>query len=147
MLSALTTGNEVPCPSSQHASFDLNAAYEIEQAIVRLRLQQGPKTTGLKVGYANKAVWRILKLETLVWAHMYDDTVHYAPSSEAQLQLPFYHAIKIEPEIVFHLKHPLAPRLDAAAALHAVDWLALGPLLFSPPLRHFTRSAKSSLAA
>jgi hypothetical protein len=29
-------------------------------------------------GYANKAMWRALKLDTLVWAHMYDDTVRYA---------------------------------------------------------------------
>ena len=35
----------------------------------------GHRTVGRKVGYANKAVWRVLKLETLVWAHMYDDTV------------------------------------------------------------------------
>jgi 2-oxo-3-hexenedioate decarboxylase len=133
MLSALTTGNEISCPSSQNPSFDLNAAYEIERTIAFLRRQEGRKTTGLKVGYANKAVWRVLKLETLVWAHMYDDTVHYAPSGEAHLQLPFCHAIKIEPEIVFHLKHPIAPRLDAAAALHAVDWLALGfELIHSP---------------
>ena len=34
---------------------------------------------------------------------------------------------KIEPEIVFKLKQPLAAgRLDAAAALDAVEWLALG---------------------
>jgi 2-oxo-3-hexenedioate decarboxylase len=133
MLSALTTGNQISCPSSQNPSFDLNAAYEIERAIVGLRRQEGRKTTGLKVGYANKAVWRVLKLETLVWAHMYDDTVHYAPSGEAHLQLPFYHAIKIEPEIVFHLKHSIARRLDAAAALQAVDWLALGfELIHSP---------------
>jgi len=133
MLSALTTGNQISCPSSQNPSFDLNAAYEIERAIMGLRRQEGRKTTGLKVGYANKAVWRVLKLETLVWAHMYDDTVHYAPSGEAQLQLPFCHAIKIEPEIVFHLKYPIAPRLDAAAALQAVDWLALGfELIHSP---------------
>ena len=31
-------------------------------------------TVGRKVGFANKAMWRVLKLDTLVWAHMYDDT-------------------------------------------------------------------------
>ena len=33
---------------------------------------------------------------------------------------------KIEPEIVFKLKRPLGGRLEAAAVLEAVEWLALG---------------------
>ena len=37
------------------------------------------------MGYANKAIWRVLKLETLVWAHMYDDTVHHAGAGAAEL--------------------------------------------------------------
>ena len=40
-----------------------------------MRRAAGHKTVGVKVGYANKAMWRVLKLDTLVWAHMYDDTV------------------------------------------------------------------------
>ncbi len=43
-----------------------------------MRRAAGRKTVGVKVGYANKAMWRVLKLDTLVWAHMYDDTVRYA---------------------------------------------------------------------
>ena len=44
----------------------------------------GIATVGRKVGFANKAVWRVLKLETLVWAHMYDDTVRYADRNDAR---------------------------------------------------------------
>ena len=47
----------------------------------------GRKTVGVKVGYANKAMWRVLKLDTLVWAHMYDDTVRYANANVATLSL------------------------------------------------------------
>jgi 2-oxo-3-hexenedioate decarboxylase len=105
----------------------LNAAYAVESEIVTLRKQASHQTAGLKVGYANKAVWRILKLETLVWAHMYDDTVHYAGADDAELALPFYRSPKIEPEIVFRLKHPItAGGLEAAAILEHVDWLAIG---------------------
>ena len=44
----------------------------------RRRVAAGHRVVGVKVGYANKAVWRVLKLETLVWASMYDDTVRFA---------------------------------------------------------------------
>jgi 2-keto-4-pentenoate hydratase len=92
-----------------------------------MRRSEGHKTVGVKVGYANKAIWRVLKLETLVWAHMYDDTVRYAESNVATLSLAHTISPKIEPEIVFKLKAPLGAGVgDAAAALETVEWLALG---------------------
>jgi 2-keto-4-pentenoate hydratase len=76
-------------------------------------------------------MWRVLKLETLVWAHMYDDTVHYSDRNSATLTLPHRRSLKIEPEIVFGLKQPIptegAEGVDAAtAALASTDWLAVG---------------------
>jgi 2-keto-4-pentenoate hydratase len=78
------------------------------------------------VGYASKAVWRALKLETLVWADMYDDTVQYADSNHASLVPRRMSAPKIEPEIAFKLREPIARgETDAAAVLARVEWLAL----------------------
>ena len=82
--------------------------------------------TGRKVGFANKAMWRILKLPTLVWGHMYDDTVHYANGNFAEISLPKARSLKIEPEIMFGLKRPITEDLDAAAALDACEWIAFG---------------------
>jgi 2-keto-4-pentenoate hydratase len=121
-LAAHSTGAAIPePPSARHEGFDMYAAYAVEAEFMRLRAAAGHKTTGLKVGYANKAMWRALKLETLVWAHMYDDTVHYANESAAAIALPCYTSCRIEPEIVFKLKHPID-----AEPLEAVDWLAIG---------------------
>jgi len=114
-------------PSARDGGLDLASAYAVESEVVRLRLAEGRTTTGLKAGFANKAVWRALKLETLVWAHMYDDTVRIASGNEATLSLAQMIAPKIEPEIVFRLKGPLYANVaDAAAALESVEWLALG---------------------
>ena len=89
-------------------------AYAVEAELVALRRAAGHRTVGRKVGFANKAVWRVLKLETLVWAHMYDDTVRYAPDNDATLSIGALVAPKIEPEIVFKLKAPLAAGADDA---------------------------------
>jgi 2-oxo-3-hexenedioate decarboxylase len=126
LLSAFDQGQMIEVPPSERPGFDLNAAYQVEARLRALREAAGHKPAGRKVGYANKAMWRVLKLETLVWAHMYDDTVHYHDGNSATLAVTHPRSLKIEPEIVFGLKQAVGPGLDAAGALAAVDWLALG---------------------
>ncbi len=127
LFTAQKTGQMVPVPPSSRPGFDLNAAYEVEAQLKQMREAEGHKAVGRKVGYANKAMWRVLKLETLVWAHMYDDTVHYSDQNCATLALAPSRSLKLEPEIVFCLKRPLTSEgLDATAVLESTDWLALG---------------------
>ncbi len=127
LLFAYETGQMVPVIPSTRPGFDLNTAYQVEAALKHLREAAGHKAVGRKVGYANKAMWRVLKLETLVWAHIYDDTVHYSDGNSIALALAHTRSLKIEPEIVFGLKQPLtALGSDAAAALASTDWLAIG---------------------
>jgi 2-keto-4-pentenoate hydratase len=127
LLSAYETGEMIAIPPSARPGFDLNAAYEVEAILQQFREAGGHRVVGRKVGYANKAMWRVLKLETLVWAHMYDDTVHYGDHNFANLTLAHPRSLKIEPEIVFGLKQPvMGESPDAFAALAATDWLAVG---------------------
>jgi 2-oxo-3-hexenedioate decarboxylase len=128
LMAAFSSGQEIAVlPSARGAGFDLPAAYAIEAELAQLRRASGRATVGRKVGFANKALWRALKLDTLVWAHMYDDTVRYAGNGDASISVERMHSPKIEPEIVFKLKKPIgAEDGDPAAILAAVDWLALG---------------------
>src|ERR1700761_4784505 len=96
-LMATWTAGEMTTPlSSRDIGFDLSGAYAVEAGLVRLRRASGRTTVGRKVGYANKAVWRALKLETLVWARMYDDTVQRAPENRASLAVGGMCAPRIE---------------------------------------------------
>jgi 2-oxo-3-hexenedioate decarboxylase len=115
----------IPTPSSRDGGLDLVTAYAVEDEITRARRAAGRQTVGWKVGYANKAMWRALKLETLVWAHMYDDTVRYADWNDATLSIAPMLSPKIEPEIVFKLAKTPASS-DPAAVLEATEWYALG---------------------
>jgi 2-oxo-3-hexenedioate decarboxylase len=128
LMAAYSSGQKVSVPpSARDAAFDLPAAYAVEAELARMRRSKGRTTVGRKVGFANKGLWRILKLDTVVWAHMYDDTVIYAPTNEASLSLQRMRSPKIEPEIVFKLRKPLGTgHVDPAAVLDAVEWLALG---------------------
>jgi 2-oxo-3-hexenedioate decarboxylase len=149
MLAAYNSGaiRLVP-PSTSREDFDLNAAYAVEDEFARLRREGGRRTVGLKVGYANKAMWRVLKLETLVWAHMYDDTVHYAGGDSAELQLPYDRSSKIEPEIVFKLKRPITQAgMDAVAVLENVEWIAVGFEIIDCPYPEWQFKAADFVAA
>jgi 2-keto-4-pentenoate hydratase len=127
LLSAHETGQVVSVLPSSRAGFNLNTAYQIEATLKLFRQAAGHRAVGRKVGYANKAMWRVLKLETLVWAHMYDDTLHQSDSNHHALTLAHSSSLKIEPEIVFGLKQPIVSEgLDATAALESTEWLALG---------------------
>jgi 2-oxo-3-hexenedioate decarboxylase len=138
LTNAYATRTILPVPlSSREAGFDLATAYAIEAELTRRRRDDGHKTVGRKVGFANKAMWRVLKLDTLVWAHIYDHTVIHTvtrdpgpgarDSKSASLSLGRMVAPKIEPEIVFKLRTPVdTTNLDAAAVLSSVEWLALG---------------------
>lgn len=113
-------------PSAREGGLDLATAYAVERELVRMRTEAGRSTVGLKVGFANRAMWRALKLDTLVWAHMYDDTVQYAVNDHASVSIGRMSAPKIEPEIVFKLRSELPAGADAASALAAAEWIALG---------------------
>ncbi len=125
LLAAFDSGGQVAQPPSERdPGFDLAAAYAVEAEIARLRLEAGHAAAGRKVGYANKAMWRVLKLDSLVWAHMYDDTVHFnaEPFSLARCGSP-----RIEPELVFKLRLPMGTGSPGAdSALDAVEWMAIG---------------------
>jgi 2-keto-4-pentenoate hydratase len=127
LLSAFETGQMIDLLPSSRPGFGLDAAYEVEAKLKQLREAAGHRAVGPKVGYANKAMWRVLKLETLVWAHMYDDTVHFSDSNSAALTVAHPRSLKIEPEIVFGLSRAVTGESsDAASALASADWLALG---------------------
>jgi len=125
IMNAYASRTIIPSPSSRDAAFTIADAYAVESELVRLQQAKGRTTTGLKVGYANKAMWRALKLETLVWAHMYENTVVFSSDGVASLSISRMTAPKIEPEIVFKVKEPIAGA-DPAAILAGVEWVAVG---------------------
>jgi 2-keto-4-pentenoate hydratase len=126
LFTAYESGQRIAVLPSQRPGFDIGAAYQVEAALKRRREAQGHRSVGRKVGYANKAMLRVLKLDTLLWAHMYDDTVHYNDNNSGELALPKARSLKVEPEIVFGLQEPVGEVAAAAAALGHVDWLAIG---------------------
>lgn len=144
MLDAYAAGRRIAVPpSAREGGCDLDTGYAVEAELRRIRLAAGRRTVGRKIGLANRAVWRAMQMKTLVWASMYDDTVHHAAGGEATLSVARMRAPRLEPEIVVKLRTApergpssqhrpagsqgdpaLEPGVDAAGVLGAVEWYA-----------------------
>ncbi len=125
LLDAYASKRVIDPPSSRFPEFDLDAAYAVEAGIARARQASGHKAVGWKAGNVNRAAWPTLGLETLTWAHMYDNTVSYADWNDGTLSIASMLTPKIEPEIVFKLAQTPASA-DPTAVLEATEWIALG---------------------
>jgi len=126
LIDAYEAGDLLPETLSSRQGFDLATAYAVEAELMRRRRAEGRSVVGRKVAFANPAVWPKLRLQTVAWASMYDDTVRNTNEIDVT-PVPFTYAPKLEPEVVFKLKGPLTGNLrDPAAVLNDVEWIALG---------------------
>ncbi len=126
LFDAYTSGGRVAvAPTAREGGCDLATAYAVEAELTRMRRASGRATVGRKMAFVNKAVWRVLKIQTVAWANMYDDTVQYSGDGRASVSLARMRSPRIEPEVVMKLKGVPASS-DAGAVLESVEWLALG---------------------
>lgn len=115
--------------TSQYAGFDTANAYAVADLIHAMRLTDGARAVGRKIGFTNPAMWAQYGVGAPVWAYMYDTTVTYLPdtsSAPATCSLRGFVQPKIEPEIIFHFHSTPMPGADALAVLACVDWVAHG---------------------
>jgi 2-oxo-3-hexenedioate decarboxylase len=147
LADAYAGGEMLDAPLSSRAGFDLTAAYAVEAELARRRRASGRTVVGRKIAFANEAVWQKLKIQTVAWGSMYDDTVQRASATET-LSVPFTYAPKLEPEIVFKVKRPITERFDdPAAVLQAVEWLSLGYEIVDCPFPEWQFQAPDLVAA
>jgi 2-keto-4-pentenoate hydratase len=147
LVEAYEAGDLLPQPLSTREGFDLAAAYAVEAELARRRRASGRTVVGRKVAFGNHAVLEKLNLQTVAWASMYDDTVHQASQVDVT-PLPFAYAPKLEPEIVFKLKSPVAgDPVDPVAVLKAVEWLSLGYEIVDCPFPEWQFKPQDLVAA
>ncbi len=115
--------------TSQYAGFDTADAYVVADLIHAIRLAEGARAVGRKIGFTNPAMWAQYGVGAPVWAYMYDTTVTYLADTSnppATCSLRGFVQPKIEPEIIFHFHSAPPPDGDMAAVLACVDWVAHG---------------------
>jgi 2-oxo-3-hexenedioate decarboxylase len=113
-------------PSAGEEPFGIDEAYAISAELLRRREAAGWRRLGRKIGFTNSAVMREYGMSAPIFGYVYDRTVIHAESGHAALSLGGTVQPKIEPEIVFKLRHNPPPTRDPVALLESVEWLAQG---------------------
>src|SRR5262249_51519434 len=87
---------------------------------------QGWRPVGRKIGFTNRMIWHLYGVYQPMWAHIWSHTVHFAPKARTSLPLAGLVQPRIEPEVVFKLRAPVADTDDASTILQSVEWMAPG---------------------
>jgi len=115
--------HRVPPFTARHPGLTMDDAYRVTALAHQMRLAQGYKPVGRKIGFTNRRLWDEYGVRAPIWGYVYDRTLH---DLATPLPLAPYSAPKIEPEIMFGLAKAPAPGMDDTALLDCVDWVAHG---------------------
>ena len=112
--------------SSEFSAFGIADAYAVAHEIHRMRLAEGARAIGRKIGFTNRNIWEQYGVRQPIWGHVYDTTVLHAEGGLASCRIANYAEPKIEPEIVFHFASAPPRTTDLTAIVAAIDWVAHG---------------------
>lgn len=125
ILKATDESGQVPPISDSDASFALDDAYGVADAVMKTRIARGEKVVGWKIGFTNRNIWDEYGVHAPIWGAMYDTTVReIADPSEcvlSRLAEP-----RIEPEIVLRLARRPEPGMDENALMDCIDAVGHG---------------------
>src|SRR5262245_27012944 len=109
--------------SARYPDLTMNDAYRITALANEMRVAEGYRPVGRKIGFTNRRIWDEYGVRAPVWRYVYDRTLH---DLAAPLPMAHYSDPKIEPEIMFGLAKAPSPGMDDAALLTCIDWVAHG---------------------
>jgi 2-oxo-3-hexenedioate decarboxylase len=111
---------EVPQFDTQ-GSLSLADAYGIQSASIRRRIDRGERRVGVKMGFTSRAKMVQMGLSDVIWGRL-TDAMQIEEGSDVP-RARFVHP-RVEPELAFLLKKPLAGQVTGAEALAAVEAIA-----------------------
>ncbi len=135
---------KIPTFSARYPTLTMSNAYRITALANHMRVAQGFKPVGRKIGFTNRRLWDEYGVRAPIWGYVYDRTLH---DLAASLPLAPYSAPKIEPEIIFGLSKPPSSDMDDAALLSCIDWVAHGFEIVQSIYPEWTFSAPDTVIA
>jgi 2-oxo-3-hexenedioate decarboxylase len=106
---------------SEHDSISVADGYAVQAAAFARRLTRGEKQVGVKMGFTSRAKMVQMGLNDMIWGRLSDAMV---VEDGGAIEFKRYVHPRIEPEIAFLLKKPLAGNVTAAEAMAACEAVA-----------------------
>lgn len=115
---AACTGTAIPQLSPEFPTLGVADAYEIQRLSIARRLARGERLVGVKMGLTSEAKMRQVGVDSVIWGRLTD--AMQVPAGGTISMAGRVHP-RVEPEIAFLLKRPLAGVVTRAGALAAVE--------------------------
>lgn len=112
----------------------LDEAYEVQKRSIARRISRGERLVGVKMGFTSRAKMKQMGLNEVIWGRL-TDAMQVADGGA--ITFAKYVHPRVEPEIAFRLKHPLAGRVSEAEAWAAVDAVAPALEIIDSRYRNF----------
>lgn len=96
-------------------------AYAIQRASIARRLARGERRIGIKMGFTSRAKMQQMGVSDLIWGRLTDAML---VEDGGSVSLARYVHPRVEPEIAFLLRRPLAGKVTLPQALAAVEAVA-----------------------
>jgi 2-oxo-3-hexenedioate decarboxylase len=131
---AARTGVAIAQLSESFPDLDVTAGYAIQQLAIQRRLSRGERRVGTKMGLTSRAKMRQVSVDQVIWGRL-TDAMSIDEGSELTLAGRVHP--RVEPEVVFIMKKPLAGRVSAAEAMAAVEAVAPAAEIIDSRYRNF----------
>ena len=105
----------------QLETIGLDAAYEVQKAMMALRYARGERRMGIKMGFTSRAKMVQMGIDQVIWGRLTDGMLVEEGGS---IDFSRYVHPRVEPELAFLLKAPLAGKVTPMEALAAVEGVA-----------------------
>jgi 2-oxo-3-hexenedioate decarboxylase len=128
---------------SDERELTLPEAYEVQRLSIARRVKRGEKRIGMKMGFTSRAKMVQMGLSDLIWGRLTDAMLI---EEGGGLSLAGYVHPRVEPEIAFLMKKPLAGRVTALQALAAVEAVAVAMEVIDSRYENFKFSLADVIA-
>ena len=126
LLAALDAARLLPLITFGEPTFALDDAFGVADKLRSLRIARGELPAGYKIGFTNRSIWARYGVHAPIWGPVWNTTLEFAESCEAEVSLAPFLQPRLEPEIVFGFaRAPRAGMSDAELA-STIDWVAHG---------------------
>ena len=106
--------------------FGNTEAYAVASMIHKMRMNEGAKRIGRKIGFTNSEMWSVYGVHEPIWAYIYDTTVVRLNSQNTKCHIGRFSEPKIEPEVVLHFYSTPSFDSNPKEILNCIDWIAHG---------------------
>lgn len=106
---------------SMGTTLSLEDAYTIQKKMIGLRIARGERRVGMKMGFTSRAKMIQMGVSDMIWGRLTDKML---VEDGGRISLAKYVHPRVEPEIAYLLKAPLAGPVTPIQALAAVEAIA-----------------------